>query len=165
MVHTKNLRPASALEGKTPHELMEKKIPAIDYLRILRSIVYVFIHKANCKSKNSKAAKFALKAQRGKLVGYDRKIIYRVYLNQNQSVIQVKNLSIHKNANAKENIELFYNAIQTTENATLLQAETIIETASSPQTINTLETALKAEKKKISKRNKSQNAFARRDRF
>ena len=133
MVHIKNLRPTSALDGKTPHELMEKKTLTIDHLRVLGSTVYVFIHKANRKGKNSKAAKFAFRAQRGKLVGYDGKTIYRVYLEQNESVIRVKNLSIHEDATAKKDTELSYDATQITKDVT------------SPQktTTSTLETAVK----------------------
>lgn len=83
MVHVKNFRPTSTLEGGTPHELIEKKVPTINHLRVLGSTVYVLIHEADRKRKNNKAAKFAPRAQRGKFVGYDRKTIYRVYLEQN----------------------------------------------------------------------------------
>lgn len=77
MVHVKNLRPTSVLDGKTPHELMEKKPLTINHLRVLGSTVYVLIHKADQKGKNgSKAAKFAPRTQQGKLVGYDEKTIY-----------------------------------------------------------------------------------------
>lgn len=118
MVHVKNIRPTSSLNGKTPHKLMEKEVPTIDHLRVLGSTVYVLIHEADRKGKNSKAAKFAPRAQRGKLIGYDGKIIYRVFLEKSNSIIRVKDLSIHEDATAKEATELAYDAVQIIGNKT-----------------------------------------------
>lgn len=62
MVHVKNVRPTSTLNGKTPYKLMEKRIATIDHLRVLGSTVYVLIHEADQKGSNSKGAKFAPRA-------------------------------------------------------------------------------------------------------
>ena len=70
MVHTKNVRPANALAGKTPYEI-ENKSYNLDHLRILGSTVYVLIHGEERKGINSKAAKFSPRAQKGTLCGYD----------------------------------------------------------------------------------------------
>lgn len=123
MVHVKNVRPTSTLNGKTPHELMEQETPTIDHLRVLGSTVYVLIHQADRKGKNSKRAKFAPRAQRGKLVGYDGKTIYRVFLERSQSIIRVKDLSIHEDAIAKDSTELSYDAIQIADIKTPSQRE------------------------------------------
>lgn len=132
MVHVKNLRPTSSLNGKTPHELMEKEIPTIDHLRVLGSTVYVLIHEADRKGEKSKAAKFAPRAQRGKLVGYDGKTIYRVFLEKSNSIIRVKDLSIHEDATAKKATGLAYNAIQIMESDTPLQKASPLEVEAIP---------------------------------
>lgn len=112
MVHVKNIRPTRILEGKTPYELFENKIPTLDHLRVLGSTVYVLIHEKEQKGANSKGAKFAPRAQRGKLVGYDGKTIYRVYLEKDFAVIRVKNLRIYEDATAKVSTSLpIYKAI------------------------------------------------------
>lgn len=93
MVHVRKLRPTRALDGKS-HEMLENEAPSLDHL----STVYMLIHEADRKGQYSKSAKFAPRAQRGMLVGYDRRTIYRVYLEKDKSVIRVKNLRIHEDA-------------------------------------------------------------------
>lgn len=44
MVHTKNIRPPRLSEGKTPHELFENEVPALDHFGVLGSTVYVLIY-------------------------------------------------------------------------------------------------------------------------
>lgn len=44
MTQVKNVRPTEALGGNSPHEAHFKKSPDINYLRVLESTVYVFIH-------------------------------------------------------------------------------------------------------------------------
>ena len=53
VVEVKNLRPTSALQRKCLLEALEKKLPRLDHLRVLRATVYVFIHEK--KDKKSKA--------------------------------------------------------------------------------------------------------------
>ena len=75
MVHVKNLRLTSPLGGKTPYELMEKK--SYHWPPTSFRIHYLCIYSQNqLKRQNSKAAKFAFKAQRDKLVEYNKKAIY-----------------------------------------------------------------------------------------
>lgn len=112
MLYVKHVRPTSALGGKNSHEPIQKEASTGDYLRVLKSTVYVLIHEDDRKEKFSKAAKSALRAQRGKLVKYDGKTIYRVFLERNQSTIRVKDLNIHEDATAKDFTGLSYDAIQ-----------------------------------------------------
>lgn len=124
MVHVKNIRLTSILDRKNPYELFESKPPTIDHLQVLGSTVYVLIPEANCSSKSTK---FALRAQQGQLVEYNRKTIYQMFLEGiNESVIRVKDLSIYEDATPKENTKIFYNAVQVdTRNNEVIDANSI----------------------------------------
>lgn len=74
--------------------MLENEAPSLDHL----STVYMLIHEADRKGQYSKSAKFAPRAQRGMLVGYDGRTIYRVYLEKDKIVIRVKDLRIHEDA-------------------------------------------------------------------
>lgn len=65
------------------------------------------------KNKNkNKSAKISPRAQKSKLVGYDGHRIYRIFLEKNYKVIQVKDLRIYKDTRSKNNTEiLFFDAI------------------------------------------------------
>ena len=106
MVHTKNVRPTNALGGKTPYEVFENKPPKLDHLRVLGSTVYALIHEQERKGMNSKSAKFAPRAQKGILCGYDGNTIYRVFLEKDYKVIRVKDLRIHEDAIDKNETDL-----------------------------------------------------------
>lgn len=100
------------LEGKTPYKLFKDKIPTLDHLKVLNSTVYILIYEEKWKRVNSKSAKLALRVQCGKLVEYDKKTIYRVYLEKNSIVIWVKDLQIYKDATVKKSTTLpIYNTI------------------------------------------------------
>ena len=101
MVDVKNLRPTSALDGKSSYKALEKKQPRLDHLKAIGSTVYVLIHEEERKGDKSKSAKFAPQAQKGLLVGYDGHTIYRVFLEQDNKIIRVKDLRIHEDAISK----------------------------------------------------------------
>lgn len=116
MVEVKNLRPTNALNGISPYEALEYRQPRIDHLRIIGSMVYVLIHKEERQGERSKSAKFAPRAQRGKLVGYDSHTIYRIFLEDNNKIIRVKDLRIHEDVIAKQETSLpTYEAIMVEE--------------------------------------------------
>jgi hypothetical protein len=98
MGHTKNCRPTSALNGLSPYEKRHGKSPKISHLRVLGSTVYVFIHE---DERSSKSAKFEARAQKGMLVGYDGHTIYRVYLENPERIIRVKDLRVVEDTVAK----------------------------------------------------------------
>lgn len=93
-VDIKNLRPTRALDDKSPYEALQKRQPKLDYLKALGSTVNVLIHKEERVGAQSKSAKFAPRAQKGRLVGYGGHTIYRVFLEKDFKVIRVKNLRI-----------------------------------------------------------------------
>lgn len=116
MVDVKNLRPTNALDGQSPYEVFEKKPPTLDHLMMIGSTVYVLIHEEERKGDKSKSAKFAPRAQKGKLVGYDGHTIYRVFLEKDNKIIRVKDLRIHEDATPKDDTTVpTYDAIMTEE--------------------------------------------------
>lgn len=98
MIHVKNLRSTAVLDGKSPYEVDNNEVPTLDHLRVLRSTVYVFIHE---EERQRKSAKFAPRAQKGMLVGNDEHTIYRVFLEESNKIIRLKNSRIHEDAVAK----------------------------------------------------------------
>ena len=98
MVDIKNIRPISVLDEKSSYKALEKKQPRFDHLKVIDSMVYVFIHKEKRKEDKSKSAKFAPQAQKNLLVGYDGHTIYWVFLEQDNKIIHVKNFWIYKDA-------------------------------------------------------------------
>lgn len=116
MVEVKNLRPTNALNGKSPSEALEKKSPRLDHLRVLGSTVYVLIHEEERQGDKSKSAKFAPRARKGKLVGYDGHTIYCVFLKDDNKIIRVKDIRIYEDVKAKEDTDLpTYEAIMIEE--------------------------------------------------
>lgn len=95
MTYIKNLQPIRALEGSiTPvkmqdKDLLNKDLPNLHHFRILRSSVYVFLHK---KERILKSAKWDIRALKGGLIGFDRHTICRVHIDSQYKVIRVKNL-------------------------------------------------------------------------
>lgn len=86
MTYVKNVRPTRALQGNNPYQVQHQKNPDISHLWILGSTVYVFfIHE---KERTLKSEKWAPRAIRGRLVGYDGHI-YRVHIESQNKVIRV----------------------------------------------------------------------------
>lgn len=91
MTYVKNNRPTRALQNLSPHEAHSQEPSNLSHLRILGSTVYVLLHE---EERSMKSEKWAPRALRGVLVGYDGHTIYRVYIKDQQKVIRVKDLRI-----------------------------------------------------------------------
>lgn len=96
----KNNRPTKALPSNvTPYKTQSKKnITDMSHFCILGFTVYVFLHKEEQSRKSEKQASRALKET---LVGYNSYTIYRVYIKDQNKVIQVKDLKIFKDFETK----------------------------------------------------------------
>ena len=101
----KNLRLADVLRDKTLWEARKKTMPDLIFLRILGSTVYILIHE---EERAAKSGKFAARAKKGMLIGYNRQTIYRVFIEKDQKVIHVKDLRIFEDAKPKEELHLVY---------------------------------------------------------
>jgi hypothetical protein len=98
MTYIKNIRPTNALKGISPYEAAENKTPNLDNLRTLGSTVYVFLHEGQ---RALESTKFKPRAKKGKLVGYDGSTIYRVYIQDDQAIVRIKDLRIVEDADPK----------------------------------------------------------------
>ena len=68
MTHVKNCRPTRALQNLSPHKTHFQERPNLSHLQILDSTVYVLLHK---EERSMKLEKWAARALKGVLVGYD----------------------------------------------------------------------------------------------
>ena len=84
ITYVSNLIPTSFLKGQSLFETSFKRLSNLEHLRILGSIVYVFIYKEKQKAKSTK---WALQGKREVFVSYDRGTIYHVYLHNEAKVI------------------------------------------------------------------------------
>ena len=86
-----NSRSTKALQNFSPHKALTRDHLDISHLRMLSSVVYVFLNKEERSLKSEKRAAKALKEY---LVGYDCHTIYRVHIKEQIKVIIVKDLRI-----------------------------------------------------------------------
>lgn len=85
MTYIKNSRPTRALANNlSPHEAHFHEKPDLSHLRILGSTVYVLLHE---EERSMKSEKWAPRALRGTLVGFDGHTIYRVHIKDQNRVI------------------------------------------------------------------------------
>lgn len=103
MTYIKNNRPTKALQNLSPYESYTHELPDLFHLRVLGSTVYVFLHE---EERTLKSEKWAPRALKGTLVGYDGHTIYRVYLKDQKKVIRVKDLRIFEDYASKASTEL-----------------------------------------------------------
>ncbi len=103
MTYVKNNWPMKALQDLSPYELYIHKSPDLAHLQILGSTVYVFLYE---EEQTLKSEKWALRALKGTLVGYNGHIIYRVYLKDQKKVIRVKDLRIFEDYATKSSTGL-----------------------------------------------------------
>ena len=103
MTYVKNSQPTRTLENISPHEAHFHKQPNWAHLRILGSTVYVLLHK---EERLMKSEKWATRALKRILVGYDGHTIYRVHIRKQKKVIQVKDLQIFEDYEAKKSTKL-----------------------------------------------------------
>ena len=73
MMYVKNNRPTRAVQNLSPHEAYTHELPDLSHLRVLGSTVHVFLHE---EEETLKSEKWAPKALKGILVGYDGHTIY-----------------------------------------------------------------------------------------
>ncbi len=113
MTYIKNSRPTRALANDlSPHKAHFREKPDLSHVRILGSTVYVLLHE---EERTIKLEKWALRALRGTLVGFDGHTIYRVHIKDQNRVIQVKDLQIFEDYKAKITTKLLdYSESQTT---------------------------------------------------
>lgn len=79
MTQVKNVKPTSALERGNPHQTLHDSPPSVNHLRVLGSMVYVFIYK---EEQNLKLEKFEAQALKGIFIGYNGHTIYRVFIRE-----------------------------------------------------------------------------------
>ena len=103
MTYVENNRPTRALQNLSPYETYTHELPDLSHLQVLGSTVYVFLHE---EERTLKSEKWAPRALKGTLVGYDGHTIYRVHLKDQKKVIQVKDLRIFEDYESKFSIEL-----------------------------------------------------------
>ena len=104
MTYIKNNCPTRALANNiSPHEAQFLEQPDLSHLQILGSTVYILLHEEKPSMKLEKWAPQALKRT---LVGFDGRTIYRVYIKDQNKVIQVKDFWIFEDYETKESTEL-----------------------------------------------------------
>lgn len=93
MTDIKNNRLTKALlSNATLYEAQsQENITDMSHLRVLGSIVYVFLHK---EEQSQKSKKWAPKVLKGTFVGYDGHTIHKIHIKDQNKVMQVKELRI-----------------------------------------------------------------------
>lgn len=85
MTYVKNNWPIRALKNCiSPHKAYTKKVSNLAYFWILGSTVYILIYK---KERLMKSKKWAPKALKGVLVGYNSHIIYQIHIKDQNKLI------------------------------------------------------------------------------
>ncbi len=104
MTYIKNNHQTRALPSNiTPYEIQSQEAADISQLRVLGSIVYVFLHE---EEQSRKSEKWAPRALKGTLVGYDGYTIHRVYIKDQNKVIWVKDLWIFEDFETNPSTDL-----------------------------------------------------------
>ena len=98
ITYVKNSRPTKALQNLSPYEAITRNHPDISHLRVLGFTVYVFLHE---EKQSLKLEKWAPKALKGTLVGYNGHTIYQVHIKEQNKVIKVKDLRIFEDYESK----------------------------------------------------------------
>ena len=91
------------MENLSPYKVHSQEPPNLSHLRILGSTVYVLLHE---EERLMKSEKWAPRALKGVLVGYDGHTIYRVYIKDQKKVIRVKGLRIFEDYETKTSTDL-----------------------------------------------------------
>ena len=91
------------MENLSPYKVHSQEPPNLSHLRILGSTVYVLLHE---EERLMKSEKWAPRALKGVLVGYDGHTIYRVYIKDQKKVIRVKDLRIFEDYETKKSTDL-----------------------------------------------------------
>lgn len=86
------------LDWFSPYKISTELLLQLNYLQVLGSPIYVFIHEKNRKAKS---AKWESWIKYWLLASYDNHFIYQVYLEKDEKIIQIKELRIFENASIK----------------------------------------------------------------
>lgn len=62
MAYIKNIKPINIFQGLSPYKSVYNKTPKLNYFYVLRSTIYVFIHKEKRDLKSEKFASRVLKS-------------------------------------------------------------------------------------------------------
>ena len=103
MTYVENNRPTRALQNLGPYKVYTHKLPDLSHLRVLGSTVYAFLLE---EEQTLKSEKWASRALKRTLVGYDGHTIYRVHLKRQKKVIRVKDLRIFEDYESKPSTDL-----------------------------------------------------------
>lgn len=103
ITHVKNCRLTKTLQNLSSYEVHFKEPPNLYHFQILSFTEYVLLHK---EERAMKSEKWAPKALKGVLVGYDGHIMYKVYIKSQKKFIRVKNLRIFEDYKTKATTEL-----------------------------------------------------------
>ena len=87
MIYISNLLFTSSLDRLSSYEASTGSFLQLSYLKVLRSMIYIFIYK---EGKKAKSAKWEPRAKRGLFIGYDDHFIYQIYLEKDAKVIILK---------------------------------------------------------------------------
>lgn len=91
MTQVKNIKPTTSFEDKNPYKVHFNKALKLSHLQVYGSIVYIFIHK---KEQNLKSEKFEAWTLQKIPIGYNKRIIYWVFIQLQDKVIHVKDFRI-----------------------------------------------------------------------
>ena len=105
ITYIKNNRPTKALPSNaTPYKAQsQENTTDVSHLRVLGSTVFVFLHE---EERFRKSEKWAPRALKRTLVGYDGHTIHRVHIKDHKKVIRVKDLRIFEDFETKPFINL-----------------------------------------------------------
>lgn len=103
MMHIKNLRLTSTLQGLNPQETLFHNPLDLTHLCVLEFTIYVLIYK---EERELKSEKFVPQALRDQLVGFNGHTIYCVYIKEQKQVIRVKDLRIFEDTEIKQHTVL-----------------------------------------------------------
>lgn len=104
MTHINNLRPTQAFERSISLALIQNKnfhnknLLNFHHLHVFSLIVYILFYKEKCILKS---AMWDTKALKKKLVEYNENTIYRVYIEDHNKIIRIKDLWIFKDTLTK----------------------------------------------------------------
>lgn len=103
MSQVKNIRSTNTLARGNPYHALHNSPLNVNYLQIFESTVDVFIYK---EEQNLKSEKFKTEVLKGILAGYDGHTIYKVFIQEQDKTILIKELQIFKDISKKASIAL-----------------------------------------------------------
>ena len=101
--HVKNNWPTRAVQNLSPYKAYTHELSNLSHLRVLGFTIYLFLHK---KEQTLKLEKWAPRALKETLVGYNGYTIYQVHFKDQKKVIWVKNLHIFEDYKSKFSTKL-----------------------------------------------------------